>query len=164
MLNHPGGAWASSKLHLEYLHRYEAICPAELLWLQGHRLSFTVKPWESRRIHAIMNGHARCVPETSVQPALSRDHQTPTMVKFPCMLPMDSTGIVFALTLFHADPEWAVALQARSDGLAELHVSMDMQSLWNIWIRWFKTSGKLNVVLLVDWFICELHYSTCGVS
>ena len=50
MVNHHWrGAWVSSTLHLECPHRHAAIRPARLLGLQGHGLSFTVKPWASQR-------------------------------------------------------------------------------------------------------------------
>ena len=48
-----GRAWVSSELHLECPLWHAAICPARLLWLHGHWLSFTVKPWASRGIPAM---------------------------------------------------------------------------------------------------------------
>ena len=59
-------AWASNKLHLECPQAC-SYRPARLLWLQGHGLSFTVKPWASRGIHAMY--------------ALSRDCQTRSIVQ-----------------------------------------------------------------------------------
>ena len=69
-----------------------------------------------------------------------------------CVLPMHSTWIVFALALFHADPAvwqqpFTLILTA---GLAEVHVGVYIQSSWNIWMRWFKISGKWSVQACID--------------
>ena len=63
-----GWAWVSSKLHFKCPHVgdhkcwHAAICPAGLLWLHKHRLSFTVKPWASREsyVWAVMPGAKPC--------------------------------------------------------------------------------------------------------
>ena len=116
-----GWAWASSKLHLECPHRHAAIRPARLLWLQGHGLSFTVKPWASRGIHATY-----------------------------AWVVMLGTYLKPAYTL--------------------LFVSIDIQSSWNIWMRWFKftVSGRSKQLHKIHTRMrnavtqCSHAFSTCS--
>ena len=112
-----GRAWASSKLHLECPHRHAAIRPVRLLCLQEHGLSFTVKPWASKGIHAmyerscqvrIWSQRAPCWPTVTCSLPCHAIVRLASMVrengsesKLPCMLQMHSIWIV---TLFHADP------------------------------------------------------------
>ena len=58
-----GRAWAGSKLRsgcphvVDHTCWHVAICPAGLLWLHWHGVSFTVKPWATRGyVWAVMPG------------------------------------------------------------------------------------------------------------
>ena len=107
-----GWAWASSRLHLESPRRHDAAIHP---WLNWHGLSFTVKPWASRRIPAMYE--RSCQVRTWTQRTYSRSCSlslVPCLVtqsshsyhssesKLLCVLPMHSTGIVFAIAFFHA--------------------------------------------------------------
>ena len=75
-----------------------------------HGLSFTVKSWASRGIHAMYE--QSCLAHTWSQRTSCRLSLVACLVtwssdsesKLPCVLPMHSTWIVFTLAFFHADP------------------------------------------------------------
>ena len=106
-----------------------------------------------------MSGHARRIPEASVHPAvwrspgslvvwgLSRDRQTRTIVQEVAVHSANAFNLsrLRSRSLSRRPSSLAVALHARSYGLAEVHVGLDIPSLWNIWMCSFKLYGKWSV-------------------
>ena len=97
-------AWTSSKLHLECPHRHATIHPARPLWLHGHVLSFTVKPWASRDSPAMHEWSYQactwsqrtscCLSLAACLVTRSSDSYHSSKSKLACVLPIHSTCLV----------------------------------------------------------------------
>ena len=126
-----GWAWTSSKMHIECPRRYySTVSP---LWVQQYGLSFTVKPWTSREIHAMYERSclARtwsqrtpcCLTATCSLPCRAIVRLVPWFRKWVAMCAVNAFNLncLCSCSLSCQPCSLAVALHAHSHGLAEVH-------------------------------------------
>ena len=145
-----GRAWPSSRLHLECPHTCSYLSSwttmATLAWCK-----FTVKPWVSMGILAMYEWSCQaCTWSQHMSCCLSlvaclvtrlSDSYHSLESKLPCVLPMHSTWIIFALTLFHTDPAvWQLALTLVLT--TEVHVTIDMDIHLKFYNKWSVQTSK----------------------
>ena len=126
-----GQAWVSSRLHLGCPHRHAAIRPAGLLWLHWHGLSFIVKTWAVGSCYVWVvipsantwSQHiSSCMPVTHSLPCHTILSDLLSIVqKVSCNA--FNLNRLCSCTLSRCPCGLALALHARSHGLAEVHIN-----------------------------------------
>ena len=127
-------AWASKCKWPHMLTMQPFVRPEQLLlwvWLHGHGLSFTLKPWDLATVQACLvtrpSDSQHWIQEVAVCAANAFNSS--------CLCFRSVSRRWYSLT---------VTLHSHSHGLAEVHITMDSQSLWNIWMHSLKftVSGR----------------------